>query len=254
MSLDDFDLSQTSAFVGFRPSAARSFFERVDRVAEQLRIETYGLSNIPPGRALLVANHTFGWDVMFPMARIARELQRPVFVLGEHAWWKVPFLRKWATSCGVVDGSQENADALLSADQLVLVLPGGLREAVKPPALRYQLLWGRRYGFVRAAVRNQAPMVPLASIGTDELFEVIGNPLHSGQRWLPPWGLPLPTTKIFRPRRLRTVFSIGEPIPPPAAELASDVKVVRRIRREIEGALHELIEDELARRAGIDLS
>lgn len=249
MSLDDFDPAETSAFVGFRPQTAQRFFERIDKLAEQLHIETTGLHNLPPGRALLVANHSFGWDVMFPMARIAQQLDRQVWALGEHAWWKVPFLRKWAAACGVVDGSQENADALLSADQLVLVLPGGLREAVKPPALRYQLLWGRRYGFVRAALRNQAPLVPMAAVGTEELFDILG-----GHRWLPRWGVPVPNANVFRPRRIRGHFSIGEPIPPGPPEAERDMQVVRRLRREIEGALHELIEDELARRAGIDLS
>lgn len=254
MSLDGFDPADTGAFVGFRPQAARNFYEQVDRFAELLHIETTGLDNIPKGRALLVANHSFGWDVMFPMARIAQQLERPVWALGEHAWWKVPFLRKWAAACGVVDGSQENADTLLAADQLVLVLPGGLREAVKPPALRYQLLWGRRYGFVRAALRNQAPLVPMAAVGTDELFDIIGDPLRSGHRWFPRWGVPVPTINLFRPRRIRSHFSIGEPIPPGPPEAERDMHVVRRLRREIEGALHELIEDELARRAGIDLS
>jgi len=52
----------------------------------------------------------------------------------------------------------------LSHDQLVLVMPGGVREALKPRELRYRLLWGHRYGFVRAALRNQTPIVPVASV------------------------------------------------------------------------------------------
>ena len=43
-----------------------------------------------------------------------------VWVLGEHAWWRVPFLRRLAASLGVVDGTPENADRLLQRDELVL--------------------------------------------------------------------------------------------------------------------------------------
>ena len=75
--------------------------------------------------------------------------------LGEHAWWKVPFLRRLAAAVGTVDGNPGNVNRLLSADEVVLVLPGGLREAVKPRELRYRLLWGKRYGsFVRRSATS----------------------------------------------------------------------------------------------------
>lgn len=255
MSIDDFHAAHARAFRGLRPADAKQFFERVDWVAHHLGIETTGLANIPEGRALLVANHSFGYDVVFPMARIAQALQRQVWVLGEHLWWKVPFLRRFVASVGVVDGSPENVDRLLASDELVLVLPGGLREAVKPRELRYKLLWGQRYGFVRAALRNRAPLVPLAAVGMDEAFDVVGNVLERGARWFGPLGLPLPPRFVPKVPRGRAHFTIGEPIvPTDGPEAAGDDKAVRRLRREVEGALHELIEEELARRAGIDLS
>jgi 1-acyl-sn-glycerol-3-phosphate acyltransferase len=256
MSLDRFDPADKQAFVGYRPQLARRFFAAVNTLARRLKVEVDGLENVPKGRALLVANHSFGWDVLFPMAAIFEKLDRQVWVLGEHAWWTVPVLRRLAAGCGVVDGTQASADRLLQDDQLVLVLPGGLREAVKPRELRYQLLWGHRYGFVRAALRNAAPLVPLASTGTDELFDFVGNAHDRGRRWFGPRSLPipLPARLLPIPHLVTPHFTIGEPVTsehPPAA--AEDFKVVRRLRREVEGALHELIENELARRAGIPL-
>src|SRR4030095_7825793 len=99
---------------------------------------------------------------------------------------------------GTVEGSHETADLLLSNDELVLLLPGGLREAVKPRELRYRLLWGQRYGFVRAAIRNQAPIVPIASFGADELFDFCGNASRRGERLLRRTGFPIPLpSRIF---------------------------------------------------------
>jgi 1-acyl-sn-glycerol-3-phosphate acyltransferase len=172
-------------------------------------------------------------------------------------WWKVPFLRRLASAVGTVDGTRENADSLLSRDQLVLVLPGGLREAVKPRELRYQLLWGHRYGFVRTAMRCQAPIVPLASVGTDELFDFVGNPYRRGARWLGRRDIPvpLPSRILPIPHRVQMRFLFGEPITPRVTpEAADNFELVRALRREVEGALHELLELELARRAGIDLA
>jgi 1-acyl-sn-glycerol-3-phosphate acyltransferase len=220
----------------------------------RLRIEVSGLENLPAGRAMLVANHAFGFDIAFPMAEIWRVTRRRVWALGEHLWWRVPLARQMATAMGTVDGTPENADRLLERDQLVLVLPGGLREAVKPRELRYQLLWGHRYGFVRAAIRNQAPLVPLASVGPDDLFDFVGDAYRRGGRWLGGLDLPIPLPKYLLPvPHLRPFrFIVGEPILPNVPPAASnDPSSLRRLRHEVEGALHELIENELARRAGL---
>ena len=47
---------------------------------------------------------------------------------------------------------------------------------------------------------------------------------------------------------------LGEAIPAEGSrDSEHDFHHVRRVRREVEGALHELIEMELARRAGLEL-
>jgi len=255
MSIDGFKLEQTAAFAGYSGAAASRFYRRVEQLMNLLRIEVQGVEQIPPAQALIVGNHTFGWDATFPMSAVFRATGRPVWALGEHLWWKIPLLRRLASAVGTVDGTPENVDRLLAEEQLVLVLPGGLREAVKPRELRYRLLWGHRYGFIRAAIRNRAPIVPLAAIGADDFFDFVGDPFARGRRWLHRPGFPIP-----RPSRLLPIphfvplrFVFGEPIPmPDDVDLEHDEVTVRRLRREVEGALHELIETELARRAGID--
>ncbi len=255
-TIDGFRPESHEAFVGFTPDVANRFYDVVSWFSRNLRVEVKGLEHLPAGRALLVANHTFGWDSILPMAAVWRQLQRPVWVLAEHAWWRVPFLRRLAAAVGTVDGTPANADRLLAREELVLVLPGGLREAVKPRELRYRLLWGHRYGFIRAAIRNQAPIVPLASIGADDLFDFVGNAYRRGEVLLRRSGIPvpLPSRILPIPHFVKLSFEFGAPIPPRARpEEADDPDVLRRVRHEVEGALHELIENELARRAGIDL-
>jgi 1-acyl-sn-glycerol-3-phosphate acyltransferase len=257
VNLDGFQPTHREAFSAFEPETARRFHALVHAVARVARAHVSGLEKLPRGRALIVANHTFGWDVMVPMAKVYCETQRPVWALGEHAWWKVPFVRRLAAAVGNVDGTPENADKLLSREELVLVLPGGLREAVKPHELRYRLLWGRRFGFVRCAIRNRAPIVPLACVGGDDVFEFVGDAYARGRRWLGRRGIPIPfpTRVLPIPHRVRITFAFGDPIETNARpEDADDPAVLTRVRHEVEGALHELIEIELARRAGIDLT
>lgn len=255
--------SCTSAWLDLPPldgwqesKRVRRLYATIETISTLLHVEVEGIERIPEGRALLVANHAFGWDVMFVMSRVFRERGRRLWVLGEHVFWKIPWLRQLARDLGTVDGSQQNLDRLLERDQWVLVLPGGLREAVKPSALRYRLLWGHRYGFVRAAIRHQTPLVPLASVGTDQLFDFVGDAYARGERWFGPRGIPipLPATLLPLPRRVQLRFVIGDPLPPTVGpERASDEVAVRRFRHEVAGALHELIDVELARRAGIRL-
>lgn len=235
---------------------ADHLFAITDWVARRLRITVDGMENIPSGRALLVANHAFGWDIVFAMSAIRAQTGRTVWALGEHVWWKIPLVRRIAASFGTVDGTQENADKLLSRDELLLVMPGGVREALKPRELRYRLLWGHRYGFIRAAIRNRAPIVPIASIGADEVFDLLGNAFLRGNRWLRGSGIPIPLTSRLLPipHIVPIKFVVGEPIPPPAASSGSSEVLVKRLRREVEGALHELFEQELARRVGIPLA
>jgi len=229
-------------------------FAAIEWIAKRIQVEVVGIERLPRGRALLVANHAFGWDIVFAMAAIRQKTGRPVWALGEHVWWRVPLVRRIAADLGTVDGTPDNADALLARDQLVLDLPGGLREALKPRELRYRLLWGHRYGFIRAAMRNQAPIVPLASIGADEFFDLVGNAFARGNRWLRGAGIPIPRSArlLPLPHLVRMKFILGEPIVPPAPTGgASDEIAVKRLRREVEGALHEMFEQELAARIGL---
>jgi 1-acyl-sn-glycerol-3-phosphate acyltransferase len=251
-AIDGFMTKQKDAFVGYSSRVAAAVAGGLDRFGRSVGVEVKGLEHLPRGRALLVANHAFGFDIAFAVARIHAVTGRRVWALGEHAWWAVPGVRRLAAAVGTVDGTVENVDALLAADELVLVLPGGLREAVKPRELRYRLLWGHRYGFVRAALRHGAPLVPVVSLGADDLFDLVGNPFERARRLHLPFPLPRPSHLVpiphFRPLR----FVIGEAIPVtdrPAGGERDDEYLVRRLRREVEGAIHEIFEDELARRA-----
>jgi 1-acyl-sn-glycerol-3-phosphate acyltransferase len=252
-AFDGYAAKHKEAFGGYSSSVARGVLDSVDRLGQRLHIEVRGLEHLPEGAALLVANHAFGFDIGFAMARIHAATGRRVWALGEHAWWEVPGVRRLAAAIGIVDGTPENVDRLLEANELVLVLPGGLREAMKPHQLRYRLLWGHRYGFIRAAMRNATPLVPLAALGGDELFNLVGNPFRRARRLRLPFPLPRPAHGIPVPHFHALRFVIGEPIPTQPStrgDLEDRDHVVRRLRREVEGALHELFEDELASRVG----
>lgn len=70
--IDGFDPRQTEAFVGFSAEVAERFYAVLAKLGDRLSIDVVGLENLPEKRTLLVANHTFGWDVGFAIAAIRR--------------------------------------------------------------------------------------------------------------------------------------------------------------------------------------
>lgn len=251
-TIDGFDLKQTEAFVSYQPEMMRRAAKWLGALAKRWHVQIDGIENLPQGRALIVGNHTFGYDASFAVTAVFAKTGRVIWTLGEHNWWRVPYLRRFMVQVGMVDGTQENAERLLAGDQWVLVLPGGLRESVKPHELRYRLLWGHRYGFIRLAIRNRAPIVPMAMIGADDLFNLVGNAMKRGSRIHFPIPKPAYGVPIFHPVRLKGIF--GEPIVLQAnPEQCDDPEVLKRCRREVEGALYEIIDLELAKRAGFEV-
>lgn len=67
---------------------------------------------------------------------------------------------------------------------MVLLYPGGVREAFKRRGENYRLFWPARAEFVRMAARAGAVILPLAAVGADESLgllldsdEIRANPL-----------------------------------------------------------------------------
>jgi hypothetical protein len=84
-------LSQTvaekDAFIGFSEPTCTRFFSLANRLAQRCHLELAGVQNLPRGRAVLVANHAFGfWDLALAVAKIRDATQRNVWSLGEHLW------------------------------------------------------------------------------------------------------------------------------------------------------------------------
>src|SRR5205823_14621393 len=74
------------------------------------------------------------------------------------------FLRKF----GTVAASQENARRALLAGAAVLVYPGGDYEVHRPTWERHRVDFGGRKGFIRLALEEDVPVVPVVSIGGQE--------------------------------------------------------------------------------------
>jgi 1-acyl-sn-glycerol-3-phosphate acyltransferase len=154
-----------------RPAYER-LLQRVSFLREWLQPTIEGIENIPSEEgALLVTNHGhFGIDLPVLLTLILEGTGRGVRSLSDRIVFATPFFRDLAHMMGAVEGEPTAAVRLLQDDQLVLVYPGGAKEALGDPKDAYRLQWESSHGFIRTALRAQKPIIPIAGLGNEELY------------------------------------------------------------------------------------
>jgi 1-acyl-sn-glycerol-3-phosphate acyltransferase len=145
------------------------------------RAEVEGIENVPSsGGAMLVSNH--GGALPPDAAMITKAIReehpapRPVNVTVEHFFKGYPGFSVLIPKIGCVAAHPANVHRLLyDEEQLVLVFPEGRRATEKLYKDRYRLRRFGRGGFVEAAMRARAPIVPVCVVGAEESAPVFAQ-------------------------------------------------------------------------------
>ena len=221
------------------------------------RVEVSGLENVPDDTAaLVVANHSgvIAWDAVMTQVALHDEhpAHRHLRMLGANLVFQTPVIGEIARKAGHTLACHPDAERLLSAGELVGVWPEGFKGIGKPFTQRYRLQRFGRGGFVAAALRTGAPIIPTAIVGAEETYPMIGNaktlarilglpyfPVTPTFPWLGPLGMvPLPS---------KWLIHFGEPIPTDGypAGAADDPMVVfnltDEVREQIQQSLYRLL-------------
>ncbi len=207
---------------GFDAEMTQRFFMTALRPLAQkwFRIDVRGIENIPTeGGALVVSNHsgTVPIDGLMTMVTIHDHAGRHLRPLGADLVFKMPVVSSMARKGGATLACNEDAERMLRGGELVGVWPEGFKGIGKSYADRYKLQRFGRGGFVSAAVRTGVPIVPLAVVGAEEIYPLVGN-IPSLARLL---GIPyIPITPLFPllgplgliPLPSKWMLEFGEPI------------------------------------------
>jgi 1-acyl-sn-glycerol-3-phosphate acyltransferase len=218
------------------------------------RVQVVGAERVPAhGRALLTANHAgiLPWDATMISMAILREhpLPRyPRFLVLNWAF-DLPWISAGMRKVGGVVASPFNAMRLLEQDHLVAVFPEGVKGTGKLYSQRYRLQRFGRGGFVEIALRTGAPIVPVAVVGSEEIYpkladlpavaRLIGAPYFPVTPTFPLLG---PLGIVPLPSKWRIEFL--EPIetasygPEGADDRALVLELSERVRGEIQQALY----------------
>jgi 1-acyl-sn-glycerol-3-phosphate acyltransferase len=144
------------------------------------RVETRGLEHVPDtGPALVVGNHagTLPFDALMVALALLDEhpAHRSLRMLAADLAFTLPVVAPLARKSGNTLACSEDATRLLEAGELVGVWPEGYKGLGKPYRERYQLQRFGRGGFVEVALRTGAPIVPVAVVGSEEIYPMVAN-------------------------------------------------------------------------------
>jgi 1-acyl-sn-glycerol-3-phosphate acyltransferase len=249
--------------------------ERVEKVFDRtlveffyrywFRCEVEGIENVPSeGGALLVSNHS---GALPPdaavIARAIREEHpraRPLHITVEHFFKGYPGLSALIPKIGCVPAHPANVHRLLYDErQLVLVFPEGRKGTEKTYNQRYRLRRFGRGGFVEAAARAEAKLVPVCVVGAEEAMPIFAHvkalkrltgllyfPITPTFPWLGPLGMLAYLPAKFRLRFLEPIDTATVTVDP-----SPDTAEVQTIAQDVRARIQENLDDMVARRRSV---
>jgi 1-acyl-sn-glycerol-3-phosphate acyltransferase len=230
------------------------------------RGEVEGIENVPDdGGALLVSNHSGALPPDAAMiAKAIREEHprgRPLHITVEHFFKGYPGFSMLIPKIGCVAAHPANVHRLLYDErQLVLVFPEGRKGTEKLYRDRYRLRRFGRGGFVEAAIRAEAKLVPVCVVGAEEAAPIFAHvnfmkrmtgliyfPITPSFPWLGPLGMLGYLPAKFKIRFLEPIDTadLGGP------DAVHDKALVQTVSQEIRARIQENLHDMLAKRKSV---
>jgi len=144
------------------------------------RVEVSGIENLPEtGAGLVVANHAgvLPWDGL--MASVAvhdhHPTNRDLRLLAADMVFDMPVMGQAARKAGHTMACTADAHRLLAGGELTAVFPEGYKGLGKNFSDRYKLQRFGRGGFVSAALRTKAPIIPCSIVGSEEIYPMLAD-------------------------------------------------------------------------------
>jgi 1-acyl-sn-glycerol-3-phosphate acyltransferase len=254
------DWGRSERFEDFLDRTLVEFFYRY-----WFRAEVEGIENVPTkGGALLVSNHAGALPPDAAMiGKAIREEHsnpRPLNILVEHFFKGFPLFSMLLPRIGCVAAHPANAHRLLhDEEQLVLVFPEGAKGTEKLYAERYKLRRFGRGGFVVAAMRAGAKIVPVCVVGAEEAAPVFYQakilkklsgllyfPVTPTFPWLGPLGMLGYLPAKFRIRFLEPIDTAEM-----GPDAANDRALVQTVAQDVRARIASNLDDMLAERKSV---
>lgn len=213
------------------------------------KVRVLGNKELKQSQYMVCSNHTGQIPIdgiLISMAFIL-EMTPPILLRGmvEKFLVKLPVLGNLSAKLGSILGDRQNCDYLLKRGESILVFPEGVRGIAKNTPEFYHLQ-NFSLGFLRLALKNKTPILPVAVVGAEEMFPLVFNAKNLAKKLLLP---ALPISLNYFPLPSPIDILIGEEIIPEGKfdPDAPDYEL-KPLVDEIETAVRNLIDEGLKNR------
>jgi 1-acyl-sn-glycerol-3-phosphate acyltransferase len=186
---------------------------------------------------------------------------RQLYITVEHFFKGYPGFSMLIPKIGCVAAHPANVHRLLyDEEQTVLVFPEGRKGTEKLFKDRYRLRRFGRGGFVEAAMRAEAKLVPVCVVGAEEAQPIFAQletlkratgllyfPLTPTFPWLGPLGMLAYLPAKFKLRFLEPIDTVELG----GADAVHDKALVQTVAQEIRARIQENLDDMVARRRSV---
>jgi 1-acyl-sn-glycerol-3-phosphate acyltransferase len=144
------------------------------------RLEIGGWERIPDQPCLLIGVHSGGpltmdaWTVVLSWWRHFEE-RRSLHGTAHDVLMGAPGLGSYFRRMGAIVPTRENISAAFKKGDDVIIWPGGELDAYRSFKKRDKAVLGGRTGFIRLAIREQVPILPMATVGGHETLFVLSE-------------------------------------------------------------------------------
>lgn len=234
------------------------------------RSEIDGLEHVPrSGSFIAVANHSGGpllpdvwlmvsyfWEVF--------GVDAPSYALVHDAAFRIPRVREFLIRIGGLRASRRNAEKVLASGGVLLITPGGDREALRSFWRRNRVELDGHSAFVEWAFRHGTPVLPVVNVGAHEvyftLFSSRALAKYSGLERLTrvktvplnvglPWGIWLTGFLPYLPLPAKVSFMVAKPMSfPKSAHLAGNPEAVQQGFVRVGDTMQAMLDELAARR------
>jgi 1-acyl-sn-glycerol-3-phosphate acyltransferase len=253
--IDDFGYDEELSRQVLLP-LAKPLFERY------FRVQTLGMDRVPStGAALMVGNHsgTVPLDAIMIQYAVATEhpQKRIIRNVAANLPFRMPFIGPLARKSGNAVACDEDTHELLRRGELVGVFPEGYKGVGKGWKERYKLQRFGRGGFIEIALRTRTPIIPIAVVGAEEAYPMIGNARLLAKALGYPYFPITPTFPLLGPLGAlplpsKWVIEFGDPVPMDdyPDDAAEDAMLVFDLADRVRDTIQQMLYRNLTLRGG----
>ena len=246
---------------GFDRATAERWLGMVQAsVWRYFRPTVIGAEHLPSGRGLLIGCHSgvMPYDAACTLVAVHQQTGRFARSVGDALFARSALVETFLRRQGAVVGRPAVLRALLRADHLVLLFPGGARDMERSYLTHaYRVLPHRGFapghgGYIKLALQTGAPIIPLAIVGAEEAHVMLANVPPAARLFGAPF---FPLVLFPLPLPVKLYIRFGAPIRlAGGAAAAEDQALVDRLNTMVRRRVQRLIDDTVRRREGIIFS